>query len=427
MMMSRRAPPHHWINGVRQFSLAEIKLATHDFDDALVIGEGGFGKVYKGTIDFGGDIDVAIKRLNIDSNQGATEFWAEIEMLSKFRHSHIVSLLGYHGNTRKREMILRLRICIDAARGLDYLHTGTGVECRVIHRDVKSSNILLDKNWAGKIADFGLSRVGPAYRSCTTDVYTNQIRGTFGYMDAQYFATHRLTRKSDVYAFGVVLFEVLCGRPALDFTLDEKQYSLAVWATHCVEEGTIHQFVDPCLRGEVSTRCVKKFAQIAYKCLLWNPKDRPTMTEVVARLDRLLAWTLQKYSRGTIVEKVRSFFTIKLPVPSNPKKKAIKKEEQPTTATEGVFHHGDVNSREPVPLKAHMVTPNLKTYTYAELRSSTMNFRPANILGEGAFGKVYKGWVDGVTYRPSKAGVPVPIAIKKLGSDSLQGLEEWQV
>ncbi|KAJ9554629.1 hypothetical protein OSB04_018674 [Centaurea solstitialis] len=443
----------------RRFSLAEIKLATRDFDDEFVIGKGGFGNVYKGTMDFGGDIVVAIKRLNIDSDQGATEFCAEIEMLSKFRHSHIVSLLGYHESTRKREMILvyeylsngsledhlhkrrahdgnfspltwvqRLRICIDAARGLDYLHTGTGVRCRVLHRDVKSSNILLDENWAGKIADFGLSRTGPAYRSCTTNVYTKQIRGTFGYMDAHYFATHRLTRKSDVYAFGVVLFEVLCGRPALDFTLDEKQYSLASWAKYCVEEGTIHQSIDPCLRGEVSTRCRKEFSQIAYKCLLWDPKDRPTMAEVVVQLEFVLQLALRKYSTVTFVEKARSLLTMKFPVPSNPKKKAITKEEQPTTVmVEGGSDHGDnTKSQESLPFEARIVTPNLKRYTFAELRRAAKNFKTTTALGEGGFGQVFKGWVDGVTYAPSEAGVGIPVAIKKLHAGSLQGLEEWQ-
>ncbi|KAI3734501.1 hypothetical protein L6452_13971 [Arctium lappa] len=221
--------------------------------------------------------------------------------------------------------------------------------------------------------------------------------------------------------------QLLCGRPAVDFTLDEKQHSLAAWAKHCVEEGTIHQFVDPCLRGEVSTRCLKKFSQLAYKCLLWSPKDRPTMTEVVARLEFVLVLTLQKYSRVTIVEKVRSLFTVKLPVPSNPKKKAIKKEEQPTTVAEGGSHHGDnTTSRDPVHLKAHIVTPNLKMYTYAELRSATKNFQPSTILGGGGFGDVFKGWVDGVTYAPTKDGVGIPVAIKKSNSNSCQGLEEWQ-
>ncbi|KAL8218377.1 hypothetical protein R6Q57_021750 [Mikania cordata] len=214
----------------RHFSLAEIKSATNDFDDAFVIGKGGFGKVYKGKIDVGPSTDVAIKRLNLDSNQGASEFWAEIEMLSKFRHSHIVSLFGYcekqmilvyeympngsledhlhkkranGSNSSSLTWIQRLNICIGAARGLDYLHTGTGVQCRVIHRDVKSSNVLLDNNLTAKISDFGLSRIGPACQpGSTTNVYTDQIKGTFGYMDAEYFSTRRLTRKSDVYAYG---------------------------------------------------------------------------------------------------------------------------------------------------------------------------------------------------------------------------------
>ncbi|XP_052622098.1 receptor-like protein kinase FERONIA [Lactuca sativa] len=327
----------------RRFSLAEIKLATNDFDDAFVIGKGGFGKVYKGKIEFGEEgIDVAIKRLNLEhSSQGATEFKAEIEMLSQFRHSHIVSLLGYHEGSDKREMILvyeymlngsldhhlhkirangsnsslltwieRLNICIGAARGLDYLHTGTSVQSRVIHRDIKSSNILLDENLAAKISDFGLSRIGPANLVGTTNVYTDFIKGTFGYMDAEYFATHRLTRKSDVYAFGVVLLEVLCGRPALDFTLDEEQHSLAVWARDCIEEGKIDRIIDPSLRGQTTASCLNEFAQIAYECMLSSSKNRPTMTKVVARLEFVLALGSQKHGGVTIAEKVWVLFSI---------------------------------------------------------------------------------------------------------------------
>nr|GEY15599.1 putative serine/threonine/dual specificity protein kinase, catalytic domain-containing protein [Tanacetum cinerariifolium] len=134
-----------------------------------------FGKVYKGTFDFWEGVDVAIKWSNLDSNQATSEFCVEIEMLSK------------------------LNICIGAARGLDYLHTGMGVESRVIHHDVKSSNVLLDEKLAAKISHFGVSRIGPA----------NQL-------------AHKLTRKSDVYAFGVVLLETSCGRHDLNFTLDEQ-------------------------------------------------------------------------------------------------------------------------------------------------------------------------------------------------------------
>ncbi|GKD60796.1 receptor like protein kinase S.2-like protein, partial [Tanacetum coccineum] len=289
----------------RVFSLAEIKLATNDFDDALVIGKGGFGKVYKGKFDFWEGIDVAIKRSNLNSNQGATEFWAEIQTLSKFRHSHIVSLLGYCEDVGTREMILVYEYMpndaqyrIGAARGLDYLHTGTSVQIRVIHCDVKSANILLDKNLEAKVI------------------------GTFGYLDVEYVSTHRVTRKSNVYAFGVVLLEVLCGRRALDFSLDEQQHSLSEWAKHCIREGNIGRIIDPNLRGQVSVNCLKKFGQIAYECLRTCSKDRPTMTKVLARLEFVLAWTLRSWQsasdrkhigRAILIEKAWSLFSIKAP------------------------------------------------------------------------------------------------------------------
>ncbi|GKA20829.1 receptor like protein kinase S.2-like protein [Tanacetum coccineum] len=434
----------------RVFSLAEIKLATRDFDDALVIGKGGFGKVYKGKFDFWTGVDVAIKRSNIDSNQGATEFWAEIEMLSKFRHSHIVSLLGYCEEIGTREMILvyeympngslddhlhkkrsnrsdsspltwiqMLNICIGAARGLDYLHTGTGVQSRIIHRDIKSSNVLLDENFAAKISDFGTSRTGPAYQSgSTTNVYTGQIIGTFGYMDAEYFLTHRLTRKSDVYAFGVVLLEVLCGRPALDFTLEERQYSLAGWAKQCIKEGKIGRIIDPYLWGQVKDKCLKEFGQIAYECLHTRSKDRPTMTKVLSRLEFVLAWTLRsqqsardrKYIRRTVfIDKALSLFW----------KKPLNR---------GCHTGGNATASQlVVPCSGQPILPmNVKSFTLSELQNATRDFHKDGILGEGGFGRVFKGWLDTVPYASQKTGNGLAVAIKKLATESFQGLEEWQ-
>ncbi|KAK1416507.1 hypothetical protein QVD17_32298 [Tagetes erecta] len=429
----------------RVFSLAEIKLATNDFDEAFVIGKGGFGKVYKGKVYLGGEIDVAIKRLNRDSDQGAMEFWAEIEMLSKFRHSHIVSLLGYcekemiliyeymsngsledhlhkkranGSNSSALTWVQKLNICIGAARGLDYLHTGTGVQCRVIHRDVKSSNILLDENWAGKIADFGLSRNTPAPQSgSTTNVYTRQIISTFGYMDAEYFSTHRLTRKSDVYAFGVVLLEVLCGRPALDFTLDEQQHSLAGWAKYCIKRGNISRIIDPCLSGQVPVKCLKKFGQIAYECLRTCSKDRPTMTMVLARLELVLTWTMKSVQRASNRKHVAwsLFFT------------KVLRRDISDRKIGGCDHSGVATaSQQGVPPSGQATTLILKEFTYSELRTATRNFQLDRVLGMGGFGTVFKGWVDRVAYTPQKTADGLPVAIKKFNPESTQGFQEWQ-
>ncbi|KAF7129173.1 hypothetical protein RHSIM_Rhsim10G0052600 [Rhododendron simsii] len=302
-------------NGVHQseessrcFSLAEIQLATNNFDDALVVGRGGFGKVYKGFIDDGATV-VAVKRLNAESKQGAKEFWTEIKTLSTLRHPHLVTLIGYSDEfgemilvyeymvngtladllykpSRKRygpdfyhlEWDQRLKICIGAARGLDYLHT----EQSVIHRDVKTTNILLNENWIAKISDFGLSKTGTTNQ--TQSHVSTEVRGTFGYLDPQYFLTHRLTMKSDVYAFGVVLFEVLCARPPVDFRVEEEQCSLAMWAQHCIKQGTLDQIIDPSLSGEIPANGLKVFAEVANKCLHNHPNGRPTMAEVVESL-----------------------------------------------------------------------------------------------------------------------------------------------
>ncbi|XP_071714076.1 receptor-like protein kinase FERONIA [Rutidosis leptorrhynchoides] len=298
----------HWC---RQFTIAEIQLVTDNFDESSVIGRGGFGKVYRGTITNGVScLDVAVKRLDTTSNQGASEFWAEVKMLSKLRHCHLVSLIGYCNDIQ--EMILvyeymprgtledylhklrapltwarRLKICLGAARGLDYLHNGTGINHGVIHRDVKSSNILLDDTWGAKISDFGLSKIGPINQA---DTGVNTIvKGTFGYLDPDYYQTGRLTRKSDVYAFGVILFEVLCEKRAVDRSLDEEQWGLASWAKDMIKEGRLKQIVDHNISDKISPRCLKEFAHLAVDCSNSYPKQRPTMARVIVALECILA------------------------------------------------------------------------------------------------------------------------------------------
>ncbi|KAK3419361.1 hypothetical protein EUGRSUZ_H05092 [Eucalyptus grandis] len=288
-----------------RFPLVAVRKATNDFDESQVIGTGGFGKVYWGELNDG--TRVAVKRGSPQSQQGFAEFQTEIQILSLFRHRHLVSLIGYCDE--KGEMILiydymangtlnshlygsgrrslswkqRLEICIGAARGLQCLHAGN--EITVIHRDVKSTNILLDENLMAKIADFGICKGGPGIDQTH---FTTLVRGTFGYLDPNYFRTSQVTQKSDVYAFGVVLLEVLCARPPVDRSLPEEEKNLAAWAMKMQKKGQLDKIIDPTLVGKIRPDSLREFGATAEKCLADRGVDRISMGDVLWRLEYAL-------------------------------------------------------------------------------------------------------------------------------------------
>nr|XP_023922753.1 receptor-like protein kinase FERONIA [Quercus suber] len=293
----------------RRFSLAEIKIATNNFDDYLVIDHEGSCKIYKGFIDDCA-IKVAIRRRNWMLGQGFKEFGTELELLGQLRHPNLVNLIGYC--TDKHEMILvyeftvggslarrllhqdqhdplswkrRLQICIGVARGLHYLHTG--VKHTIIYRDVKFINILLGENWEAKLSDFSLCKKGPPSLSKVLIRIDSVVKGTVGYLDPAYLRTSQLTDKTDVYCFGVVLFEVLCARRSVDME-SEREQSMAVWAPACVEDGTINQIIDPYLIGRVAPECFKIYVNIVTSCLREDDMERPSIGEVEVGLEHAL-------------------------------------------------------------------------------------------------------------------------------------------
>ncbi|XP_004309183.1 PREDICTED: probable receptor-like protein kinase At5g24010-like [Fragaria vesca subsp. vesca] len=310
---------------------AELQAATNNFDKKLIVGSGGFGMVYKAVLR--NNTKVAVKRGVPGSRQGLPEFQTEITVLSQIRHQHLVSLMGYC--EEQSEMILvyeymekgplkkhlygsglpplswkqRLEICIGSARGLHYLHTGFAQG--IIHRDIKSTNILLDDNYVPKVADFGLSRSGP----CLDETHVSTgVKGSFGYLDPEYFRRQQLTDKSDVYSFGVVLFEVLCARPAVDPLVEREQVNLGEWAMQWQKKGMLEKIIDPHLVGHIKPSSLKKFGETAEKCLAEYGADRPTIGDVLWNLE----YALQLQESGPRQELPVGGESNELPTNSNP-------------------------------------------------------------------------------------------------------------
>nr|AMM43096.1 LRR-RLK [Vernicia montana] len=281
------------------FSYTELKTATEDFSPANKLGEGGFGPVYKGILNDGRVI--AVKQLSVASHQGKSQFVTEIATISAVQHRNLVKLYGcciegynrllvyeYLENKSLDQALFgetslnldwptRYQICLGVARGLAYLHEESRL--RIVHRDVKASNILLDSELIPKISDFGLAKL---YDDKKTHIST-RVAGTIGYLAPEYAMRGHLTEKADVFAFGVVVLEIISGRPNSDSSLEEEKIYLLEWAWNLHENNREVELVDSKL-SDFSEEDVKRLIGVALLCTQTSPNLRPSMSRVIAML-----------------------------------------------------------------------------------------------------------------------------------------------
>ncbi|KAL4301134.1 hypothetical protein AHAS_Ahas17G0270500 [Arachis hypogaea] len=292
------------IETAKIFSIEELKKATNNFDEVKILGRGGYGIVYKGLLQ--DNKTVAIKKSKISDQSQIEQFINEVVILTQINHTNVVKLLGccletqvpllvyefiqggtlndhLHGQNQslKLNWKTRLRIAAETAGALAYLHSATCPP--IIHRDVKTTNILLDHNLKAKVSDFGASKIVPLDK---TELST-LVQGTVGYLDPEYFHTSHLTEKSDVYSFGVVLAELVTGRKALCFDLPEDDRNLAMYFISSMNKGRLLQILDNQITNEAKPEQLMEFANIAKRCLRLKGEERPTMKEVATELEGL--------------------------------------------------------------------------------------------------------------------------------------------
>uniref|UniRef100_A0A1J3JUG0 non-specific serine/threonine protein kinase n=3 Tax=Noccaea caerulescens TaxID=107243 RepID=A0A1J3JUG0_NOCCA len=304
----------------RKFTYSEVLKMTNNFE--RVLGKGGFGTVYHGDL---GDAQVAVKMLSHSSAQGYKEFKAEVELLLRVHHRHLVGLVGYCDDGDKLALIYeymangdlkenllgkrggnvltwenRMQIAVEAAQGLEYLHNG----CRppMVHRDVKTTNILLNERFGAKLADFGLSRSFPL--DGESNVMT-VVAGTPGYLDPEYYRTNWLSETSDVYSFGVVLLEIVTNQPVIEKTRERPHIN--EWVGFMLTKGDIRSIVDPKLMGDYDTNGAWKIVELALACVNPSSNRRPTMAHVVMELNECAALEIARRQGSETMNSMGSF------------------------------------------------------------------------------------------------------------------------
>ncbi|KAK3153157.1 hypothetical protein QOZ80_2BG0168570 [Eleusine coracana subsp. coracana] len=287
----------------RRFSRREIEEATCGLAPGNVIGEGGCGVVYRGVLR--DNTAVAIKNLHNNRGQAEKDFRMEVATISRVRHKNLVSLLGYCSEGDCRMLVyqymdnsnldkwlhhddseispltwdIRMRILLGTAKGLAYLHEG--LEPKIVHRDIKSSNILLDRHWNSKVSDFGLAKLLCSERSFVI----TRVMGTFGYVAPEYAKTGKLNERSDVYSFGVLVMEIVTGRTPVDYTRPADEVNLVDWLKRMVAERKVEEVLDPRLPENPPSKALKRVVLAALRCVDPDGSQRPSMAHVVHMLE----------------------------------------------------------------------------------------------------------------------------------------------
>lgn len=287
----------HW------YTLKELEAATAMFADEKVIGEGGYGIVYHGILEDGSQ--VAVKNLLNNRGQAEREFKVEVEAIGRVRHKNLVRLLGYCAEGNQRMLVyefvnngtleqwihgdvgpvspltwdIRMKIILGSAKGLMYLHEG--LEPKVVHRDVKSSNILLDKRWNAKLSDFGLAKLLGSERSYVT----TRVMGTFGYVAPEYAGTGMLNETSDVYSFGILIMEIISGRVPVDYNRPPGEVNLVEWLKTMVSSRNSEGVLDPKMTEKPTSRALKKALLVALRCVDPEARKRPKIGHVIHMLE----------------------------------------------------------------------------------------------------------------------------------------------
>lgn len=312
--------------GILKFTMEEIIQVTRNFSPSFKIGQGGFGAVYKTKLVDGTVVAVKRAKKSVNEKHLGTEFHSEVQTLSRVEHLNLVKFYGYleqgderlivveyvpngtlrehldciHGNIL--DLAARLDIAIDVAHALTYLHMY--MDHPIIHRDIKSSNILLTEKFRAKVADFGFARQAPDSDSGMTHVST-QVKGTAGYLDPEYLKTYQLTEKSDVYSFGVLLVELVTGRRPIEPKFEIKERITAKWAMKKFIDGNAISVLDPRLdQSDASNLALEKILELALQCLAPRRQSRPNMKRCAEIL-----WTIRKDYREVAASNFRSFST----------------------------------------------------------------------------------------------------------------------